>query len=132
MSVAAQESPAIQRPLLLVAAILAAALFFHLWGQSTTRALVLLIGLGLGIALYHAAFGFTAAYRRAMVDKDLSGIAAQVVMLILAMAIFAPAGRLRRSACPCCSGPSCSESACISAAPARPAPCSPSAAATAG
>jgi uncharacterized membrane protein YedE/YeeE len=80
----------IQRPLLAIAAVLAAGLFVHIWSESTTRAWVLLIGIGLGVALYHASFGFTAAYRRAMVEKDLSGIAAQAVMLIVAMAIFAP------------------------------------------
>ena len=90
MSLAIDTTPSVQRPLLALAAVGAAALFVHLWSESATRAWVLLIGLGLGVALYHAAFGFTAAYRRAMVDKDLSGIAAQVVMLIVAMAMFAP------------------------------------------
>ncbi|NQW11671.1 MAG: YeeE/YedE family protein [Alphaproteobacteria bacterium] len=84
------DLPRIQRPTLLLAAVIAAALFATLWGQSQTRAWVLLIGLGLGVSLYHAAFGFTAAYRRAIEDKDLSGIAAQVVMLIVAMVLFAP------------------------------------------
>ena len=48
------------------------------------------IGLALGVALYHAAFGFAGAYRRAIVDRDLSGIAAQCLMLALATAMFAP------------------------------------------
>jgi len=68
----------------------AVGLFAHLWGESTTRALLLLIGLGLGVALYHASFGFTAAYRRAMTERDLSGLVAQAVMLVLAMSLFAP------------------------------------------
>lgn len=90
MSIALPSTTPVQRPLLAVAAVLTVALFVHIWSESTTRAWILLIGIGLGIALYHASFGFTAAYRRAIVDKDMSGIAAQAVMLILAMAIFAP------------------------------------------
>ncbi len=44
----------------------------------------------LGITLYHAAFGFTSAYRRAILARDVSGVAAQLVMLGLAMLLFAP------------------------------------------
>lgn len=58
--------------------------------QSLKQGLLLLIGLALGVSLYHAAFGFTSAYRRAIVDKDISGIAAQIVMIVLAMVLFAP------------------------------------------
>ena len=51
-----------------------------------------LFGLGvlLGIALYHATFGFTAAYRRLFVARDARGVRAQLVMLALATALFAP------------------------------------------
>ena len=80
----------VQRPLLALAGVLAAGLFAAIFQESATRAWVLMIGIGLGVALYHAAFGFTAAYRRAIVDRDLSGIAAQAFMLILAMTLFAP------------------------------------------
>ncbi|MFX4220794.1 MAG: YeeE/YedE family protein [Thalassobaculum sp.] len=90
MSIALPGSLPAQRPLLALAGIAATALFVQIWSESPTRAWVLLIGIALGIALYHAAFGFTAAYRRAIVDRDLSGIAAQAVMLILAMVLFAP------------------------------------------
>ncbi len=44
----------------------------------------------LGITLYHAAFGFTSAYRRAILARDVSGVTAQLVMLGLAMVLFAP------------------------------------------
>lgn len=90
MSIALPGSLPAQRPLLALAGIAATALFVQIWSESPTRAWVLLIGIALGIALYHAAFGFTAAYRRAIVDRDLSCIAAQAVMLILAMVLFAP------------------------------------------
>lgn len=49
-----------------------------------------LIGIGLGVALYQASFGFTAAYRHAILEKVISGISAQLVMLAAAMLLFAP------------------------------------------
>ena len=48
------------------------------------------IGGLLGVSLYHAAFGFIAAYRDAIVRRDVSGVIAQLVMLGAAMALFAP------------------------------------------
>jgi len=48
------------------------------------------IGGLLGAALYHAEFGFTAAYRKAMVRRDVAGVRAQVLMVALAVVIFAP------------------------------------------
>ncbi len=80
----------VQRMLLAGLGLLTVVLWVHLAGQSVTQALLLPIGIGLGISLYHASFGFTAAYRRAMTEKDLSGLVAQAVMLIVAMSLFAP------------------------------------------
>ena len=51
--------------------------------------ILFLVGGLLGISLYHAAFGFTAAYRNALVHRDVSGIAAQCVMLGAATILFA-------------------------------------------
>ncbi len=48
------------------------------------------IGWLIGMSLYHAAFGFTAAYRNAILHRDISGITAQLVMIGLAMLLFAP------------------------------------------
>ncbi|HJN22043.1 MAG: YeeE/YedE family protein [Alphaproteobacteria bacterium] len=48
------------------------------------------IGIVLGATLYHAAFGFTDAWRRAMVSRDLSGVTAQLLMLAVAIVLFAP------------------------------------------
>ena len=44
----------------------------------------------LGLTLYHAAFGFTSAYRRAFAARDVSGVTAQLLMLAGAMLLFAP------------------------------------------
>lgn len=48
-----------------------------------------LVGVGFGITLHHAAFGFTAAYR-ALVTGDGRGLRAQVLMLAVATVLFAP------------------------------------------
>lgn len=44
----------------------------------------------LGISLYQADFGFTSAYRKAMVRRDVAGVRAQVLMVAVAVLIFAP------------------------------------------
>lgn len=80
----------VQRPALVAAGVVAAALAFELWAGSPMMAGVLTVGIGLGVALYHAGFGFTAAYRRAILEKELSGVAAQAAMLIAASLLFAP------------------------------------------
>ena len=82
--------PAVQRPALAAAAIPAVWLGAALWTESALMAAVLLVGIGLGVSLYHAGFGFTAAYRRAIVDRELSGIVAQAAMLMAASLLFAP------------------------------------------
>jgi uncharacterized membrane protein YedE/YeeE len=48
-------------------------------------------GLLLGLALYHASFGFTSAWRRLLVDADGRGLRAQMLMLALAVVLFFPA-----------------------------------------
>ncbi len=80
----------IQRPALAAGAVLAALLASQLWSTAPVMAGVLAVGIGLGVTLYHAGFGFTAAYRRAILKKDLSGIVAQAVMLVAASLLFAP------------------------------------------
>ncbi len=45
----------------------------------------------MGLVLYHAAFGFTSAYRRMIVARDVSGVRAQLIMLAIATILFAPA-----------------------------------------
>jgi len=79
-----------QRPALAVAATLSTLLFIYLFTFGSSKPWLFLIGIGLGVALYHAAFGFTSAYRRAIVQRDISGVTAQIVMLAAAMLLFAP------------------------------------------
>ncbi len=91
MATAIDPSPRpLQRTLLVVSAVVVAAVFFVASEFGPRKAALFAIGLGLGMALYHAAFGFTGAYRRAVVERDMSGVSAQLVMLAVAMLLFAP------------------------------------------
>ena len=49
-----------------------------------------LVGAGCGIALRHAAFGFTAAYRALVTTGDGRGFRAQLLMLAVATVLFEP------------------------------------------
>jgi len=82
--------PRVQRPILVLSVVAAVLLFVHLMDYGLRHAVLLPIGIGLGVSLYHAAFGFSAAYRRALVERDISGIAAQLVMIAIAIVLFAP------------------------------------------
>jgi hypothetical protein len=60
-------------------------------GQDGWRyGVLLLIGALLGVSLYHAAFGFTSAYRRVLLHREVTGVVAQLAMLGLAVLLFAP------------------------------------------
>lgn len=54
------------------------------------QALLFAIGLGAGLVLYHAAFGFTSAWRFFIADGRGAGLRAQMVMLALTCAVFFP------------------------------------------
>jgi len=54
------------------------------------RMWLLLIGTGLGIALYHAAFGFTAGWRNLVTERRSGGLRAQMVLLAIASVLFIP------------------------------------------
>ncbi|MDZ7839917.1 MAG: YeeE/YedE family protein [Gammaproteobacteria bacterium] len=75
---------------LAVAATVVLTLILHLQRSGGTLAVLFVIGIALGATLYHAALGFTAAYRRFFLDGEISGIVAQIVMLAVAMTLFAP------------------------------------------
>ncbi len=51
-----------------------------------------LLGLGVffGVALYHAAFGFSLAYRLLLTQRDTTAVIAHIVMLAIAICLFAP------------------------------------------
>ena len=55
------------------------------------QALLFLVGGLFGITLYHAAFGFTSAWRVFILERRGAGLRAQMVMLALAVVLFFPA-----------------------------------------
>ncbi len=65
-------------------------LFGYLVTQNPQKSILFTIGCALGVTLYHATFGFTGAYRRAIRQKDISGVSAQLLMIGVAILLFAP------------------------------------------
>lgn len=57
----------------------------------TRMAVLLLLGAALGLVLYHASFGFTAAWRVFVSDRRGAGLRAQMAMLAVAVLLFFPA-----------------------------------------
>ncbi|MCE8016763.1 YeeE/YedE family protein [Halomonas sp. MCCC 1A17488] len=53
--------------------------------------LLMIVGALLGVSLYHAAFGFTAAWRVFISERRGRGLRAQMVMLAIAVVLFFPA-----------------------------------------
>lgn len=72
------------------AAVAIAGIFAAVAVSDGRLGLLFCIGLGLGLSLYHGAFGFSAAYRKAFRDGDVSAVAAHAVMLAAAIVLFAP------------------------------------------
>ena len=65
-----------------------------LWLQqdvSEKQALLLLVGTLLGVTLYHAAFGFTTAWRHFIINRRGKGLRAQMLMLAVGVCLFFPA-----------------------------------------
>ncbi len=58
--------------------------------QSWRFGLLFLIGGALGMVLYHAAFGFTSAWRIFISDRRGAGLRSQMLMLGVASALFFP------------------------------------------
>ncbi len=83
-------SPPVQVTVLAIALIVVIALGMQIIDIGTRKVLLFGVGLFMGVALYHASFGFTGAYRRAIRDGDITGVSAQLVMLAVAMVLFAP------------------------------------------
>ncbi len=57
---------------------------------SWRQAALFFVGAGAGIVLYHAAFGFTSAWRAFIADRRGAGLRAQMLMLALTCAVFFP------------------------------------------
>ena len=79
-----------QRGLLAVCAVLALVGLFVLQGQGARLPALWLVGIALGVTLYHAAFGFTGAYRNLFLRRGSVGVQAQLAMVALATLLFTP------------------------------------------
>ncbi|MHA7774969.1 YeeE/YedE family protein [Roseibium sp. M-1] len=74
-----------------VAAVLLALVALGAYGEAGPRqALATLIGGLAGLALYHASFGFTAAWRRIVTERRGGGLRAQFVLILLTSAVSFP------------------------------------------
>ncbi len=83
--------PRVDRFVVGVAAIGALVLGGLIWQVGSPRLVWLyLIGGGLGVALYHAAFGFTAGWRNFIVRRRSRGLRAQLLLLSAASVLFIP------------------------------------------
>ena len=90
-SVPAPYVPRVQGPVVMTAAALLVAGALALavpygWRHGA----LFLVGGALGLVLYHAAFGFTSAFRALVSVGDTRGFRAQMVMLAVATVLFAP------------------------------------------
>jgi uncharacterized membrane protein YedE/YeeE len=79
------------KPVALLAALAILALALLVQREFATRqALLFLVGAGLGITLYHAAFGFTGGWRRLIRDRQGDGARAQLMLLAASSLMFFP------------------------------------------
>ena len=74
-------------PLLATAAIVLSSLIIGVLFSANIGLLMIVGGL-LGMVLYHAAFGFTAAWRVFITERRGRGLRAQMVMLAIAVVLF--------------------------------------------
>lgn len=80
-----------QPGVLALAAALAFALAAATLLQGARMLALLALGLIIGLTLYHAAFGFAAAYRALIKRRSTRAVRAQLLMLAVATLLFAPA-----------------------------------------
>ena len=76
---------------IIASALMALVIYFYLssnygWRQGA----LFIVGLAAGIILYHAAFGFTAAWREVVKSGRGAGLRAQMIMLGITVLIFTP------------------------------------------
>jgi uncharacterized membrane protein YedE/YeeE len=71
-------------------ALLVAGAFALALAYGVRHGALVVVGGALGLVLYHAAFGFTAAFRALVSVGDARGLRAQMLMLAVATVLFAP------------------------------------------
>ena len=79
------------KPLGVAALLIVAGALYLAQTVSGRQAALYAVGTLLGVTLYHAAFGFTSAWRLFIADGRGAGLRAQMVMLAVGVALFFPA-----------------------------------------
>ncbi len=88
---AAKGRVVIDRPAVWFAGLLLVLLTLFIGAEVSVRmATLFVIGGGLGFALLHGAFGFTAGWRNFVTKGDGRGLRAQLLVIALAMVVFIP------------------------------------------
>src|SRR5262245_26014074 len=72
------------------AVIIGAAALYLKFAVSGRQSLLFLVGVAAGLVLYHAAFGFTSAWRHFITSGRGDGLRAQMLMLAVTCAVFFP------------------------------------------
>lgn len=78
-------------PLAVALALIALGAFYLAQTVSGRQAALYVVGALLGMSLYHAAFGFTSAWRVFIADGRGAGLRAQMLMLAIGVLLFFPA-----------------------------------------
>ena len=84
------ERPALPYGAIAVAAAIVAAAGALRAFQGGRQAALFLVGVLAGVVLYHAAFGFTSAWRVFIVERRGAGLRAQLLMLAVTCSVFFP------------------------------------------
>jgi uncharacterized membrane protein YedE/YeeE len=81
----------VNRPALTAASIAVVALSVYLsLSFNVAQSSLFLVGVGAGIVLYHASFGFTSSWRALIADGRGAGVRAQMLMLAVTSLVFFP------------------------------------------
>lgn len=85
-----EPAPAVRRVPLAVAGVLGAALTAYVWAAYGAKlGILLLLGVGLGIGLFHSRFGFTSAWRQLIAVGNGTGLRAHALLLGTSATLFA-------------------------------------------
>lgn len=86
----ASPAPGVRTVPLTVAGVIGAALTAYVWATHGTKTgVLLLLGIGLGFALFHSRFGFTSAWRQLVAVGNGTGLRAHALLLGTTATLFA-------------------------------------------
>jgi uncharacterized membrane protein YedE/YeeE len=88
--IAVQSRTSVPGPAAITAIVIALAAWYLNAAISWRQAALFLVGASAGVVLYHAAFGFTSAWRVFISDRRGAGLRAQMLMLAITCAVFFP------------------------------------------